>query len=409
MATIPTGSLAFLDYGEVPRCIHTRLIVGHVENDHYQVLTPDYDCYVEQISAANGDLVQFWLGAAGGGIPAGVPNRSVYGFRAMSANEFANQLAAGAAMADAERARRGLNQPAGGVAAPAAPPAAGPLAAAAVGGFVWVIAEHVDGRKIGERVLPPAGHPCDGDWGLMRIVDNKNVERPVLIGSVAESEVGVFCEQRIQAARSSEALEGDDISASDDVRTLEVTYGLNGERQQGFRESVKQLQQVEFGDFPLEPRTCLEYVRAISSIAESATAQHHMWVGSSRIPEGDRSIHEDEVWARIIDAAICYDCLNVSNLCCIELACRRRQLIAEAHSQSPAAPSYMGAEHFMGQTYKTGGGVVVPSLTDYVSKQLHAQAQILKEKRKVNEAKGAGKGGKDKTAASAKPSGGGGQ
>eukprot|EP00438_Fugacium_kawagutii_P035321 Skav206911 [mRNA] locus=scaffold808:332320:333552:+ [translate_table: standard] len=410
MAIIPVGSLAFIDYGEVPRCVHTRLIVGHIEADEYQILTPDFDCYIEQISSTNGDIVQFWLGQAGGGIPAGVPNRSVYGFRPMSANEFANRLAAGAALADAERQRRGL--PVAGAVAPApgAPAAAGP-AANPGDGKIWVIAEHVEGRKIGEKVFPPVGHLCDGDWGLMRISDSKNVERPVLIGLVSEADLGTFCEQRIAAARSSEAIEGDDFSASDDVRTLEVTYGLNGERQRGFRESVKQLQQVEFSDFPFEPRTCLEYVRAVSSIAESATAQHHMWVGSSKIPDGDRSIHEDEVLARIFDAAICYDCLNISNLSCMELVCRRRQLIAEAHSHSPAAPSYVGVEHFLGQTYKAGGGVVVPSLSDYVSKQLHAQAQIMKEKRKMSEAKGVGKGGKDKTGpkAPAKPGGGGGQ
>eukprot|EP00435_Cladocopium_sp_Y103_P043411 s342_g12.t1 len=383
MAGIPIGSLAFIDYGEVPRYIHTRLIVGHIEAAEYQVLTPDFDCYVEEIS------------------------------RAMSANEFANRLAAGAVLADAERARRGLAPVGGGGHAPGAPvAAAAPAAAGGDQGQVWVIAEHIDGRKIGERVTPPAGHPADGSWGLMRIADNKNFERPVLICRMAESEVAVFCEQRILAARSSEALEGDDISASDDVRTLEVTYGLNGERQRSFRESVKQLQQVEFSDFPFEPRTCLEYMKAISSIAESATAQHHMWVGSSRIPEGDRSVHEDEALARIIDAALCYDSLNVANLSCIELACRRRQLIAEAHSQSPSAPSYIGAEHFLGQTYKAGGGIVVPSLSDYVSKQLHSQAQIQKEKRKIMESKGHGKGGKDNKPAgkaSANSGGGGGQ
>lgn len=408
MAVIPTGSLAFIDYGEVPRCIHTRLIVGHIQNDEYQVLTPDFDCYVEQISNANGDLVQFWLGAAGGGIPHGVPNRSVYGFRPMSANEFANRLAAGAALAEAERNNRGLN-------APAAAAAGGPVAAAAPvaaggGNLIWVLAEHVEGRKVGDRVVPPAGHPVDGNWGLMRITDARGVEKPTLICRVSEEEIPRFCEQRIQAARSTEAAEGDDVSASDDCRTLEVTYGVNGERQRGFRESVKELQQTEFSDFPLEPRTCLEYVRAISSIAESATAQHHMWVGASRIPEGDRSIHEDEVLARVLDAALCYDSLNVVNLSCMELVVRRRQLLAEAHAHSPAAPSYVGAQHYMGQTYKAGGGVVVPSLSEHVSKQLHAESQILKEKRKMNEAKGSGKG-KDKGAAkaSAKQGGGGGQ
>ena len=86
MAILPPGSLAFLDYGEIPRCVHTRLILGHIENQEYQVLTPDFDCYVEEISDANSDLTHFWVGAAGGGIPAGVNARNVYGFRPMSAN-----------------------------------------------------------------------------------------------------------------------------------------------------------------------------------------------------------------------------------------------------------------------------------------------------------------------------------
>lgn len=37
---------------------------------------------------------------------------------------------------------------------------------------------------------------------------------------------------------------------SDDVRTLAVTYGLNGERQTGFKETVKELTMTEFDDFP---------------------------------------------------------------------------------------------------------------------------------------------------------------
>ena len=45
----------------------------------------------------------------------------------------------------------------------------------------------------------------------------------------------------------------------------------------------------------------------------------------------------------------------------------------------------------MGQTYKQGGGVVVPTLTDYVAKKMQAQSQILKEKRKMAEAKAARK------------------
>lgn len=66
-------------------------------------------------------------------------------------------------------------------------------------------------------------------------------------------------------------------------------------------------------------------------------------------------------------------------------------------------PSYFAADHYMGQTYRSGGAIVTPSLTDYVAKQMAAQSAILKEKRKLEENKGKGKKGNPKAAA--KPGG----
>ena len=126
----------------------------------------------------------------------------------------------------------------------------------AIGGDqIWVLAEMIDGRKIGETVFPPVGMVSDGDWGLMSIVDSNGVSRPTLIRRISPAEVGTFCEERIRLCRIAESSEGDDRFAADDVRTLEVKYGLSGERQRSFRESIHEMQEVEFTDFPLTPRT----------------------------------------------------------------------------------------------------------------------------------------------------------
>ena len=125
-------------------------------------------------------------------------------------------------------------------------------------------------------------------------------------------------------------------------------------------------------------------------------AQHLAWVAQSKIPEGDRAIHEDEVLSRVLDMAVLYDGLIVSNLACFELVVRRKQLLAEAHVYNPAAPSYDGADHFMGTTYRPGGAIVVPSLTEHVSKKLHEESQIMKERRKMSEARGRGRRRGDK-------------
>lgn len=408
MALAP-GSVTYMDYGQRrPRVTHTRLALALVEQDDWVILTPDYDMYVETLSAGNPDLQNFWVGQADGALPAGVPAGSVYGFQPLTAGEIARYMGEGRAEADLERGRRGIAPVVVGAApaAVAAPVAPAPGVGANAPAMVWVLAEGIAGRKIGERVVPPAGHPTLNGWGLMELTDTDHVTRPCLIRQIAEQEVPGFCDERVQLARSTESCEGEDRAVSDDVRTLSVTYGMNGERQRGFRESVKELTMTEFEDFPLQPRTTLEYARAVASVAESCTAQHHVWVGSSRIPENDRSVFEDEVLARVLDAAVTYDCLNISNLASMELVVRRRQLLADAHSSSPGAPSYLGAEHYMGQTYKAGGGIVVPTLTDHVSKQLQAQSQIMKEKRKMEEAKG--KNRHPKAAPKSPPKGGGG-
>ena len=383
MAAFSSGDIVYVDYGEVPPCIHTRLVCDHVQGNEYIIITPDLDCYTEQLDPTNTDFVGFFPAIAGGGIPPAVNPAHVYAFAPMTAAQLGGHLAAGRTAGALERARRGLVGAAGIV------PAA--VVAAPIAPEVWVMAESIPGKKIGEKVTPAAGLAREGDWGLFRTNDSNGDERVVLIKKVDEEDIPGFCEERIKHCRDAEASEGEDRYSSEDVRTLEVRYGLNGERLRVFSETVKELQQTEFSDFPLQPRTALDYVRAIGQISESAVAQHHQWVSGSRIPEGDRSVYEDEVLARILDAAVTYDALNIANLACMELVCRRRQLIADAHAQTPGMPSYLAADHFMGQTYRSGGGVVTSSLTEHVAKQMASQAQIMKEKRKLEEAKGKGK------------------
>ena len=102
-----------------------------------------------------------------------------------------------------------------------------------------------------------------------------------------------------------------------------------------------------------------------------------------------------------------YDALNISNLASFELLIRRKQLLAEAHAYNPSAPSYEGADHFLGTSYRPGGAIVVPELTEHVSRKLHQESQILKEKRKQQEMKGKSYGKKgNPSAPAANPKGG---
>ena len=275
--------------------------------------------------------------------------------------------------------------------------AAVPPAHVVVGGpdRIWVLAEMVVGHKIGEEITLSAGAAIDGDFALHHITDGEGKPRVVLAACVRRDELDVFCEGRIQLNRDAEAVSGDDRVAGDDARTLSIQYGVNGERSRVFKESIQEMKVIDFEDFPFNPRTVADYLKAVASISESCLAQHTMWVSQSGIPSGDRSIYEDDCLDRVIDYAIKYDGLNICNLASFELICRRRQLIAEAHAYSPGAPSYEASEHFMQTRYRPGGAIVVPSLTKYVSEKLHQEGQIMKESRKLREerqSRGRGRG-----------------
>eukprot|EP00438_Fugacium_kawagutii_P032906 Skav229624 [mRNA] locus=scaffold1753:170636:171595:- [translate_table: standard] len=300
----------------------------------------------------------------------------------MTAQALARYMAAGRAEGAAELGRRG-------VAPPAAPGAPAPPAAPTP----WVLASMLEGHKIGETVNPPVGVPTLGSYGLMHMNDAQGVSQVVMIKQVGADDLAGFCESTIGTCRSAEAVEGDDRFSADDIRTMSVKYLANGDRMRNFRESIGEMVQVDMEDFPFEPRTTLEYLQAVQSVAESSYSHHLAWVQQSKVPEGSRAVYEDETLSQILDVAISYDALNVANLASFELLVRRKQLIADAHSYNAASPSYEGASYYLGTKFKPGGTIVVPSLTEHVSKKLQADSAILKERRKLEEAKGK-KGGR---------------
>lgn len=398
MSQLQAGDVVYLDYGEVPRTVHARLVLSEVDrNSHeFTILTPDYDLYTEQLHQSNGDLVGYYESGPGGALPVGVPPRAVYSFAPMSAQQLARYMTDGRTEAAAERARRGL----GPVAVPAAPLGAAPPPAAQI----WVLASALEGHKVGETVQPPVGFPSLGSCGLMYLNDPQGVAHVVMIKQLSVDELAGFCDTQIASFRGAEAVEGNDRVVADNIRTMSVKYLANGDRMRNFRESIGEMVQVDMEDFPFEPRTTLEYLQAVQSVAESSYSHHLAWVQQSKVPEGSRAIYEDETLSQILDTAISYDALNVSNLASFELLVRRKQLIADAHSYNASAPSYDGASYYLGNKFKPGGAIVVPSLTEHVSKKLQADSAIWKERRKLEEAKGK-KGGRQ-PAPKATPKGG---
>ena len=112
------------------------------------------------------------------------------------------------------------------------------------------------------------------------------------------------------------------------------------------------------------------------------------YVRQSRIPDGDRAQYEHEVLCKILWAMSCVDQLNVPVLLSGEYVVRRLQLIKEAYRLSPFAPDFSAADFFMGWRARRHGAVIDPNLAKHVALQLKADAEIQKEARGPQGARG---------------------
>ena len=173
--------------------------------------------------------------------------------------------------------------------------------------------------------------------------------------------------------------------AARDLRVLPVKFDSAGVRRRDFLDAVTSMTQDKMpgGGLQLEgPPTTLKVLKSLASRSLTPVTDHERWIRSSEISKSDRSIYEMEVLARVIEAFVMVDQVNLPNLKGGQLLLRRWQLIKEAHRICPTQPDYSASDHFMGWELDSG---VVQSLTKHVSEQLRDQAAIAKESRKAKE------------------------
>ena len=267
--------------------IHTRVVLAVIDHasHEYVVLTPDKDVHIDVLDESNEDFVRFFRAGPQGGLPRGVSARNVYAFAPMAPAELALHMQTGRALAEEELRNRGGRDVGGGVGpfVPEAEPAAG---AGGPDAEVWALHEFVKGHKIGEEVTVPNGAPQMDGKALVRITDSDGKSLVTMAARVDRAELGQFCEGRIAIYRDAEATSGDDKIAGADARTVSVKYLANGERGRSFKDTVKEYIQVEFDDWPLQPRTCQDYLNAVCEVAESCYTQHLAWVQQRLHPVG---------------------------------------------------------------------------------------------------------------------------
>ena len=396
-----SGQLCLVNYGEVPPCWHSRLLLSQVQGSTWIILTPDMDRYPEQMDQHNGDFVDFEFLGHSANVPARINAAHVYSFRPMTPGDLAQQQQLGRIDADAERANLGLPPLHRGPAPPAAVAAAGvppvappppgllgaappvpPVAAAAagvgaVGGpaqpgvMVWVVIEDGGGRKKGDVVCIepqalPVGHLCLGDRAL--------IPNPNLPGQ------GCFVRRVPHADAANYQL--------DDLRVLPIRFDQQGTRRREFNDAVACMIDgvPQGGGLQLTgPTTGLNILKNLRDQNLTPTTFHEYWLRTSEIPRGDRSIYEHECLSRVLESMVTVDQLNICSLQGCELIARRMQVIREAHRISPSSPDYSAADHFMGWRWKRNAQGIDSSLSAHVASELKNEAAIAKEARKARE------------------------
>jgi hypothetical protein len=172
--------------------------------------------------------------------------------------------------------------------------------------------------------------------------------------------------------------------ATEEIRTLPVSFDAHGERHRLWREVANSVESDVFPDWPLEgPRTMMWLVKFWSRQGGGPVAWLEKHLQTESYSVSDRSVHELRALAEVIEMAGTYDQLNLAALASFELLARRWQLILAAHSKNPSSPDYDGSEYFEGLEKRRFG--IAPSLQEYVSKKMKDDAEIEKQKSKARE------------------------
>ena len=181
-----------------------------------------------------------------------------------------------------------------------------------------------------------------------------------------------------------------------DARMLNVQYDARGQRYHDYMDAVLSNGSQAFPDWPVRgPRTtewCLEHIKKNCG---GPMAWHTKWRTEWKVDVNSANCRQHEFLCRVLETAVCYDQVNTSNLACMELLCRQIQLIEEQQYEAMFSgkdkdkggkmEKDVETSLFFGTQATRGGVCICPALTEWLAKQLQAEAAVSKERRKARE------------------------
>ena len=198
-------------------------------------------------------------------------------------------------------------------------------------------------------------------------------------------------------------------------RTLALAFNGVGARYREIRATHDALQEEEIVDWPLKGPRSLKWVLRfmLDQTGGGPCARVQQFMQLAKLQYTDGHMTEYNILAKVLELAIQWDQLMVSNLACFELISRRMQLIEEKYKMrlpqmdKNVLDPESDAGIFLGLgTHSMAGRntvCVMPALAEYIGEELNREASISKGKVKAHQLRlelkklshGPGKGHKD--------------
>ena len=247
---------------------------------------------------------------------------------------------------------------------------------------VWVSLESVGNEiTMGQEVALVSGDVRMGDRGLHVMSD----------GSIVTVK-RVTLEQA--TAGPTEPVGGGDanMEQASDLRVISpAVYTKTGKRWGNFQSMIDHLAPEDMPDWPLEGERTAEWLCSfIVQHGPTPDARHTKWASEQGVGADTMGYILHDLIGYILELALSYDQLDISNLASMEMVARVYQLLEETKGTMMVE----GLEHYIGRS-KTGGrkrGVALaPSLAKHVTTNLGTDIEILKQRRKAREEEAAAK------------------
>lgn len=265
-------------------------------------------------------------------------------------------------------------------------------------GYVWISEEASKVVGLGEELLVERGRGVmvsdevglvmlRGDWikgRLKKVVDVPSYAEE-LKGRYMDTALPALEELETGAAAGVSKADDEEAEAPEDIRILRVDYDSQGDRYKDYKESVRELSEHSFPDWPHEgPMSVLHLAKHMLRSGGDPKSWLNEWSRAKEVGEQDRVIYELRTLVEAFHYACTYDQLNVASLSSFETLARRVQAIVDAYASGPrGSPDWGSARYLTG--YKGPEDAVSPQLISWASKKGKEQADLANARAKIKD------------------------